>query len=201
MMRSAWVVALGLLIGGSSHAVAEVPAEQGRVLTIDDKPSAHWVWVTDISYPNFVPGRAQLVDAARGRHFGMLTMGYGLSPLGLPRHGREIYSAETHYDRTARGKRTDVIAIYDPKTLGVTAEIEIPPKKVSGVTAPTFIGLTDDDRFMLLYNFTPAQSVSVVDLEQRRSCPDPIRAPYAPRSASASATSRLRWKWTIALSK
>jgi methylamine dehydrogenase heavy chain len=49
--------------------------------------------------------------------------------------------------------------------------------------------LTDDDRFLMVYNFTPAQSVSVVDLKTNkfvgevdggavRSCIRPVRAAY-----------------------
>lgn len=163
-------IVVALLIGAAaalSPAYAQFAPEQARVLSLD-APTRHWVWVTDISYPNFLPGRAHLVDAAAGRPLGMITMGYGLSPLGLPRHGKAVYTVETHYDRTARGKRTDVVAIYDPRTLEFRSEIVIPPKKISAVTMLSFAGLTDDDRFLLVYNFTPAQSVTVVDLETER---------------------------------
>ena len=98
----------------------------------------------------------------------MLTMGYGLTALGLPRHDIAIYTLETHYSRMTRGERTDVVAIWDPRTLEFQSEIEIPPKKVSGLPLLSFSGVTDDDRFLLLYNFTPAQSVTVVDLENRQ---------------------------------
>lgn len=163
-------IVVALLIGVATVVApvhAEFTPEQARVQTLDT-PTRHWVWVADISYPNFLPGRAHLVDAAAGRPLGMLTMGYGLSPLGLPRHGKAIYTVETHYDRTARGKRTDVVAVYDPRTLEFRSEIVIPPKKISAVTMMSFAGLTDDDRFLLVYNFTPAQSVTVVDLEAER---------------------------------
>ena len=78
-----------------------------EVATIADlpPPNPHWVWVTDISYPNFVPGTAHLLDSDSGKFLGMITMGYGLTALGLPTHGNEIYTVETHYDRTVRGKR------------------------------------------------------------------------------------------------
>lgn len=149
-------------------AGAELPPEQGEVLVLDPSPAPGWVWVTDISFPNFVPGKAHLVDAAAGRHLGMITMGYGLTALGLPRHGREFYSVESHYDRTYRGNRFDFVGVYNARTLELEAEIEIPPKKISSVPFLSYVALTDDDRFLLIDNFTPAQSVSIVDMENRR---------------------------------
>ena len=146
---------------------AEIAPEQATIAELP-APSPHWVWMTDISYPNFVPGTAHLLDAAQGRFLGMITMGYGLTALGLPSHGKEIYAVETHYSRTTRGERKDFVAVYSAKDLSFVQEIEIPPKKLSAVPMLSFVGLTDDDRFLLIYNFTPSQSVSVVDMKAKR---------------------------------
>ena len=131
-------------------------------------PNPHWVWVTDISYPNFVPGTAHLLDTDNGKFLGMLTMGYGLTPLGLPKHGTEIFTVETHYERTTRGNRVDVVGVYSAKTLEFLQEIPIPPKKLSAVPMLSFVGLTDNDQYLLIYNFTPSQSVSIVDVKAKR---------------------------------
>ena len=152
----------------SALPAADFTPEQGEVLRLNSDTSPHWVWVTDISYPVFFPGRAHLIDAAAGAVLGSITMGVGLTPLGLPTSGDAIYSIEMHYARSTRGDRTDVVAIYDPSTLSLKSEIRIPAKKVSGVPMTSFAGLTDDDRFLLIYNFTPAQSVTVVDLDQHQ---------------------------------
>jgi methylamine dehydrogenase heavy chain len=74
---------------------------------------------------------------------------------------------ETYYSRGVRGARSDVVSLYDPRTLMPQAEIDIPDKR--GVNFPTGFNstLTDDDRFLLVYNFAPAQSVSVVDTVAR----------------------------------
>ena len=168
MMRSWLLSGLTLSTLFLNVTNAELAPEESRVMTIEAKPTPHWVRVSDVSYPNFFPGKAHLVDAASGKHLGMLTMRYGLTALGLPRHDKAIYTLETHYSRMTRGERTDVVAIWDPRTLEFQSEIEIPPKKVSGLPLLSFSGVTDDDRFLLLYNFTPAQSVTVVDLENRQ---------------------------------
>lgn len=156
-----------VLLSCMAQPHAELPAEIATIGKLGGA-SPHWIWVTDISYPNFVPGTAHLLDADRGKFLGMITMGYGLTPLGLPSHLREIYSVETHYDRTIRGNRHDMVGIYSTTTLDLLAEIEIPPKKLSAVTMLSFVGLTDDDKYFLIYNFTPSQSVSVVDVENRK---------------------------------
>jgi methylamine dehydrogenase heavy chain len=113
-------------------------------------------------------GRAHLVDGDTGRFLGQLNTGYMFMSLVLPSHGREIYAVETYFSRGTRGDRTDVVTFYDPGTLGPIHEVVIPSKKASGVPQPAYYALTDDDRFLLVYNYTPAQSVSVVDLEERQ---------------------------------
>lgn len=167
-MKIRGLLPLGLLVLVVTTVTrADIQPELAGVAELPQANPA-WVWVTDISYPNFVPGKAHLIDARQASFLGMITMGYGLSPLALPTHGREFYTVETHYDRTVRGKRFDLVGVYSPQTLELVHEIEIPGKRLSAVPMLSFVGLTDDDRFLLIYNFTPAQSVSLVDLESRR---------------------------------
>ncbi len=127
-------------------------------------PGPHWVWVDDIAFGNIIDGRAYLVDADTGRMLGMLSTGSMFLNLELPRDYSQIYAAETYYSRGARGTRTDVITRYDPRTLEPVGEIVLPAKRQAGVPMLSYTGLTDDQRFMVVYNFTPAQSVSVADL-------------------------------------
>jgi methylamine dehydrogenase heavy chain len=61
-----------------------------------------------------------------------------------------------------------VVTIYDATRLQPVEEIEIPPKRASVMPMPGAQALTDDDRFLLIYNFTPSQSVSVVDMHSRK---------------------------------
>lgn len=80
----------------------------------------------------------------------------------------ELYVAETLYSRGSHGTRTDVITIYDKENIRPIDEIILPGNK-RGLLIPQkgSFQLTGDERFALVFNFTPAGSVTVVDMEQR----------------------------------
>jgi methylamine dehydrogenase heavy chain len=81
----------------------------------------------------------------------------------------EIYVADTVWSRGARGTRTDFITIYDKQTFEPTGEIVLPGTKRALITAMEgLIAFTDEQRLALVFNFTPASSVTVVDLVQRK---------------------------------
>lgn len=131
--------------------------------------SPHWMWVNDFVFPHMTDGQAILVDGDSGKYLGLLSTGFGFTRLVIPRDGNLIYSPETYFSRGTRGERTDVVTIYDPRTLGVNGEIVIPPKRSSNMPMMANSELTDDDRFLVIYNFNPAQSVTVVDVKARKS--------------------------------
>jgi methylamine dehydrogenase heavy chain len=81
----------------------------------------------------------------------------------------EIYVADTVWSRGVRGTRTDFITIYDSQTLNVAGEIVLPGTKRALITAMEgLLAFTDDQRLALVFNFTPASSVTVVDLVKRQ---------------------------------
>ncbi|HZD52821.1 MAG TPA: amine dehydrogenase large subunit, partial [Woeseiaceae bacterium] len=67
-----------------------------------------------------------------------------------------------------RGERTDLISYYDTRTLEVVDETIVPGRRHSGLPNIGFSALTDNDRFLTVYNFSPAQSVTVVDVQARK---------------------------------
>jgi methylamine dehydrogenase heavy chain len=162
------LLVLGAILSRHAEARESHAETAGRIEQLPAAPGPHWLWVYDMVYEYMANGRAVLLDGDSGRFLGMLNGGYSFTQLTLPRRRQEIYSAETHYSRTTRGERTDIVAIYDPRTLAPVHEIVIPPKR--GSTIPTVHNavLTDDDRFMLVFNIAPATSVTVVDVERRR---------------------------------
>jgi methylamine dehydrogenase heavy chain len=174
-MRSAWQwrrarvtgAALALLLAGSAARAALPPDDPALKSLTLPRPSPHWVWVNDFVFPHMADGMAYLIDADQGRYLGTLSTGYSFSRLVLPRDGKAIYSPETYFSRGTRGTRTDVVTLYDPATLAPIGEIAIPPKRSSNVPNMGNAQLTDDDRFLLIYNFNPAQSVTVVDTASR----------------------------------
>lgn len=130
-------------------------------------PGPHWVWVNDVVFDYMADGRAYLIDADAGKFRGMLSTGYGYVGIVPARSSEALYSPETYFSRGTRGVRTDVVTVYDPKTLSPVTEIPIPPKRAAIMPMVNESVLTDDERFLLIYNFTPAQSVSVVDTKSR----------------------------------
>jgi len=116
----------------------------------------------------FPDGKAFLVDGDSGRMLGMLSTGFSFTSVLVPKSRAVIYAPETYFSRGTRGTRTDVVSLYDATHLLPVGEIEIPPKRASVMPMPGAQALTDDDRFLLIYNFTPAQSVTVVDTQSRK---------------------------------
>ena len=169
--RRAWAraaLALAACVCGA-RGWAQLPADpDGVVEQLPSKPTPHWVWVNDTSFFAYPDGRAFLVDGDSGKMLGMLSTGISFTGVVVPKAGGVIYSPEIYFSRGSRGIRTDVVTIYDAKRLLPVGEIEIPPKRASIIPMAGAEALTDDDRFLLIYNFTPAQSVTVVDAHARK---------------------------------
>ena len=156
-MKSMWsFVALSLIAGGGAMAQSfDIP---GRSTTIPD-PQPDWIFIG--------PG---LVDVGADQFIGNVSLGgsgLGAARLRVARDGSEIYAAESFRTRGNRGERTDAVTIFEPSALSVSGEVIIPPKiapmsPVDGVNA-----LSDDGRFLAVFNLTPAQSVSIVDTTTR----------------------------------
>lgn len=150
----------------SLPASAELPADTLGVKTLG-KPGPHWFWANDVAFFNMADGRTYLYDGDSGDMLGMLSTGIFYAKFEAPDDYSMIYSPETYYSRHTRGERTDVVTFYDTETLDVVDEVVIPPKRHSGLVNIGFSTLTDNERFLAIYNFTPAQSVTVVDVQSR----------------------------------
>ena len=140
------------------------------VLTLPETYPASWIMVHDFNFNALIDGRGIVVDTASPA-----------SPIKgmvqIPQFGnvvisstkKEIYTAETYYSRLTRGERTDVITVWDKITLAPIAEIVLPGgKRNQQVTYKNTFQFTNGDKWALVSNFTPAQSVTVVDLEGRK---------------------------------
>jgi methylamine dehydrogenase heavy chain len=167
--------ALTLLLAGligTTHSAtigtAVTPDSLGGVERLPASPKPHWVWINDASLNAMPDGRALLIDGDDGRALGFLNTGYSFSSLTIPKGGRTLYSAETYYSRTTRGTRTDVVSFYDPATLSPLGEVTLPTKRASTIPRLSDAALTDDDRFMAVFNLTPAASLSIVDVRARK---------------------------------
>ena len=143
-------------------ANAELNVEVPSTTTLPDA-TPHWMWVNDLSFNAMEGGKAFLIDGDSGQMMGMLSTGYFFASAMQDSDYQTIYAPEVYMSRGTRGERTDIIAIYDPKTLEPVDEIIIPPKHFSGVPVIGHAAISGNDRFIAVYNFTPAQSVSIVD--------------------------------------
>ncbi|HZO23379.1 MAG TPA: amine dehydrogenase large subunit [Steroidobacteraceae bacterium] len=161
---AAGLLALGL-IQPSAAVLPNDPMASVQALPATISP--HWVWVNDIVFSHMANGKAMLVDGDNGRFLGELDVGFGSMHVVLSLDGKVIFSPETYFSRGTRGDRTDVVTLYDPVHLAPIGEIVIPPKRSSNMPMMANATLTDDGRFLLIYNFTPAQSISVVDTRSR----------------------------------
>ena len=157
-MRMRAITAL-LVSLATSHTMAEVQSDvigQARMKT----PEATWVMAAYYG-PHYI------FDLANGEMQGMLPL-TEYTPAVEPNLERgEIYAAESYYSRGSRGKRTDIVNIYDMQTLSSIAEIEI-PQKAAALSFRQYIGLLDDSKHLTIFNMTPAQSVSIVDIIERK---------------------------------
>jgi methylamine dehydrogenase heavy chain len=80
----------------------------------------------------------------------------------------EIYVADTVWSRGQRGTRTDFITVYDKQSFNPVGEIVLPGGKRGLITAMEgMFAFTDDQRMGLVFDFTPASSVTIVDLVKR----------------------------------
>jgi methylamine dehydrogenase heavy chain len=147
----------------ATPAPAELPVDPvGRVEILAAPLSPHLVWASDA-----LMRRIALADLDSGDTLGVIDGGYGITAALFARTRPELYVPETHYSRGARGDRTDVLSIYDALSLRAVGEVLLPPRRAMNVLPSANAALTDDDRFALVFNMTPATSVSVVDLERR----------------------------------
>lgn len=152
----------------TSPALAQLQPETLNVVELDAAMKPHWVWVNDVSFNRPLDGRAYLVDADTGAFLGMVSGGYVQGPLQISPDGKNFSIVSTYYSRGTRGTRTDVISFYDIKTLDQTGEVEIPPKQMKVLPLLGHSTRTDDDRFQIVTNFTPEQSITVVDVPARK---------------------------------
>lgn len=175
MRTTPLALALLLLVNSPGILAAPVPAPLPEepipsVATLPQDYPKSWVLIHDFHFNSIVDGRVVIVDTAdpvrpikgiiRAAQFGNL--------LYAPEK-REFYTAETFYSRLTRGERTDVVTIWDAGTLQPKGEIVLPGgKRQQSVTYNGLFQLINGKKWALVANFTPAQSVTVVDLDGRK---------------------------------
>ena len=151
--------AVALLVMARVLGAADFEPELGSVETLE-APGPHW-FIT-MGYL----GGGRIFDGDSGEMRGKVSVSDYTTAVYLDRERSMIYVPGTFYSRGTYGERTDVVVFNDAETLAPVAEVEV-PKKLAVVFHRAVINPIGD-RFIGLYNMTPAMSVSVVDVERRR---------------------------------
>ena len=154
-----------LLMTGSLVS-AQTYDTPGRSEVLATEWGANWVWVA--ASVGTGGGSLKLIDAAAdGKQFlGLLSI-YGPITPTFSRDKKYIYAPETFWSRGNRGDHTEELTIFDAVTLEHDGEIPIPAKRAPTLRAINISTLTDDGRFLAIFNLTPATSVTIIDTESR----------------------------------
>lgn len=110
---------------------------------------------------------AYLFDGADGEMKGLISHTWYSTGLVTLLSRKEAYLVDSYYSRGVRGERSDVLTIVDMTDLTTKAEIALPPRTAT-LRIRGHIGLLGDERHVVVFNMTPAQSVSVVDVVERK---------------------------------
>ena len=156
-MRVVVFITLGLTLW-SPFARSQLAPEQAGVETL---PELGKNWVIG----NTRNG-AYIYDADTGEMQGLISLSAHTASFEVDRARRQVYAPESYYARGVHGERTDVVTFYDFDNLSPVGEVEI-PKKIAVLRFRRHVGMLGDNRYFLVFNMTPAQSVSVVDVESR----------------------------------
>src|ERR1700730_14444364 len=165
-MRKLTIAFAILLLGGAIPAPAQLPADQMTTLTLPD-PKPNWVFIMDLQFPVNMLQKVWIIDGDVRKLLGTVFGGYEANFEISPDH-REMYMIDTYYSRGWRGDRTDVVSIFDAHTTNVLGEVVIPPKRLLIVPKRNTTSVTPDGHFLLIANMTPATSVTLVDLKNRK---------------------------------
>ncbi len=167
---------LGLWAGAALLAGSAVAAEFRaeplfRSTSLPQVYPDHWLVVHDSAFFHMREGRFLIVDPSADTIGGQLR---GLLPadfIALHQQSpsrQEHYIIETFFSRGGRGgERTDTVTIYDTANLRLQGEVIIPPKRLTSMPQPFGAALLDEAGLLVVYNFTPSQSISVVDVGKR----------------------------------
>ena len=128
-----------------------------------------YIFAHNMNFYSIIDGNINVIDVASDTlEFKGMINAAQMASFAQSKKRQELYVAETYYSRGTHGERTDVISIYDNSTLNLKEEIVLPGnKRALNVIQKGSFQLIDDEKYAVVSNFTPASSVSIVDLTSR----------------------------------
>jgi len=162
---SFFVLAFSLDANTADLPIETIPSSE----TLPEKYPDTWVFAHDFNFYSLIDGKITIIDvASQSRNFKGIVGASGFASFQHSKSRPELYSAQSFYSRGTYGERTDVVVITDTVSLKPISEIIIPSKRQQVVTQKNSFQLTDDEGMGLVMNFTPAASVTIVDLVNRK---------------------------------
>ncbi len=165
------LLALPLVMAALGANAALKPEPQGGVQPLPYPYPEHWIIAHDAAFKHMLEGRMVILDplakTQQEQYKGMLTSSFIGHFQQSPKRG-EMYIAETFHSRGTRGERTDVLTIWDSKKLTPIDEIVLPTKRANTMPEKHALQFIDNERLLLVFNLTPATSVTVVDIDNRK---------------------------------
>ncbi|WP_413671697.1 amine dehydrogenase large subunit [Massilia cellulosiltytica] len=125
------------------------------------------VYVSDFAIGHLMDGRINVFDGRNGKYAGLLDGGFAGHFAPSP-DGKTLYVATTYLTRHTHGERHDVVEIYNADTLRMTGDVELPTRRAESAYQQTLTRPSFDGRYLFVQNATPATSVSVVDLQNKK---------------------------------
>lgn len=141
-----------------------------KINTLPEQYPDSWFFAHDANFLSLLTGKVILVDSAADTleykgAIGASQFATFVESKALP----EVYVAETFYSRGTQGERTDVVTVYDKSTLLKKTEIILPGnKRAMVVTNKHNMRLLDNDRYLVVFNFTPASSATIIDTTSKK---------------------------------
>ena len=144
----------------------------GIIETLPRDYPESWFLVHDAAFYHMSDGKVWVLDTAQDTVARQVQGSFNVSMIGSVKQSAsraEIYATETFQTRGTRGERTDVLTIWDQENLSPVAEVVLPQgKRFMGLPERDALLLLNEDRWLAIANFSPAASVTLVDLEERK---------------------------------
>lgn len=141
--------------------------ETGHVETLPSSYPESWVMVDEASFFNMYGGKVIIVDVLETQHAkrikGMMHKNF-LGNFAQHTTRPELYIMESFHERGWRGKKTDVLAIYDRSSLELKKEIFWPTDRLQMLPTRFALQVSGDKDLLFGANFNPAASITVVEL-------------------------------------